>query len=112
MKELLETFLTSISPALQTFLQALAGLLALQFSAWLSKTYQIQKANLSQEQQYLLETLVRNGVEAAEQVETENADKMDYAFSYVDTALKHYGLSINSEMIVAQIESAVFSKKK
>lgn len=108
MQEFFVKFLEAISPALQVLIQTLAVALAAQASAWFVKKYQTAKANLSTEQQYFLGVIVGSAIKAAEQLYTDGAQKREYAFSIVEKTLKGYGITMDVDVIYAQIESQVF----
>jgi len=105
--QLLKDFAEAISPAVQVLFQAILVGLSAQVSAWLYKTYQLKKNELSREQQYLLELVARNAVHAAEQVLVDNADRRAYAFDAVERQLKQYGLVIDIDVIYSAIEAEV-----
>ena len=108
MEDFFTKFLEAISPALQVLIQTLAVALAAQASAWFVKKYQTAKANLSTEQQYFLGVIVGSAIKAAEQLYTDGSDKRAYAFSIVEKTLKQYGITMDVDIIYAQIESQVF----
>ena len=108
MQEFFTKFLEAISPALQVLIQTLAVALAAQASAWFVKKYQTAKLSLSTEQQYLLSVIVGAAVSAAEQLYTDGAKKREYAFDVVEKTLKQYGITMDVDVIYAQIETQVF----
>ncbi len=108
--ELFKNFAEAISPALQVLLQTALVALAGQLSAWMYKSYQLKKADLSREQQYLLEIVVSSAVRAAEQVYEDGETKRKAAFSTAEKALANYGLKIDPSVIYAAIEAQVFSQ--
>ena len=108
MQEFFVKFLEAISPALQVLIQTLAVALAAQASAWFVKKYQTAKANLSTEQQYFLGVIVGSAIKAAEQIYTDGDAKRAYAFMIVEKTLKQYGITMDVDVIYAQIESKVF----
>ena len=108
MQEFFVKFLEAISPALQVLIQTLAVALAAQASAWFVKKYQTAKANLSTEQQYFLGVFVGSAIKAAEQIYTDGDAKRAYAFMIVEKTLKQYGITMDVDVIYAQIESKVF----
>ena len=108
MQEFFTKFLEAISPALQVLIQTLAVALAAQASAWFVKKYQTAKLSLSTEQQYLLSVIVSSAVSAAEQIYTKGEDKRAYAFDVVEKTLKQYGITMDIDVIYAQIETQVF----
>ena len=108
MEDFLTKFLEAISPALQVLIQTLAVALAAQASAWFVKKYQTAKASLSAEQQYFLGVIVGSAIKAAEQLYTDGDEKRAYAFSIVEKTLKQYGITMDIDVIYAQIESQVF----
>ena len=108
MQEFFVKFLEAISPALQVLIQTLAVALAAQASAWFVKKYQTAKVNLSTEQRYFLEVIVRSAVQAAEQIYGDGSEKRAYAFDIVEKTLKQYGITMDVDVIYAQIESQVF----
>ena len=110
MEQLFLEFAEAISPALQVLFQALAAVLAAQLVAYARKVYQMKSAQLSQEQQYLLDLLVSSAVRAAEQMHQDGYTKREYAFSIVEAGLKRVGITLDADAIYAEIESAVFSK--
>ena len=105
--QLLKDFAEAISPAVQVLFQAILVGLSAQVSAWLYKTYQLKKNELSREQQYLLELVVSNAVHAAEQILVDGVHKRAYAFSVVEKSLSQYGLNIDIDVIYSAIESEV-----
>ena len=108
--ELLKNFAEAISPALQVLIQTALVALAGQLSAWMYKSYQLKKNELSREQQYLLEIVVSAAVRAVEQVYTDGQDKREEAFGIAKKALEGYGVKLDPATIYAQIETQVFSQ--
>jgi len=112
MEQLFIDFAQAISPALQTLLEAVFALLAMQASAWLHKQYQNQRANLDQQQQWIVDFVVAQGVRAAEQLYREGGgkEKKAYAYSVIERELASRGLKLDIDILDAKIEAAVFSQ--
>ena len=111
MEQLFIDFAEAISPALQTLLEALFALLAAQASAWMYKQYQVQRARLTSEQQYIVDFVVSQAIRAAEQMykDKRGDEKKAYAIAIVEKELSARGLIIDIDPLEAKIEAAVFS---
>ena len=108
MEQFFIDFAEAISPAVQILLQGVFIALAAQLSAWLAKKYQVEKANLSTEQQYVLRLVVSSAIMAAEQLYTDSQEKRNYAFSIAEKALAQHGLMLDIDLIYSEIEAQVF----
>lgn len=109
--QLLKDFAEAISPAFQVLVQAIFVGLAAQVSAWMYKTYQLKKSELSASNQYLLELVVSRAVSAAKQLYDDNEQKKIYAISVVESQLVGIGLNIDLDVIVSAIEAEVNNAK-
>ena len=70
------------------------------------------KSKTPEQWHWLIDDLIDTGVKAAEQVWRGEKDaakkKLEYAFNYVSTELKRYGLKFDERLIYAKIEAKVF----
>jgi len=107
--ELFKNFAEAISPAFQVLVQAIFVGLAGQVSAWMYKTYQLKKSELSTSNQYLLELIVSRAVSAAEQLYADGDAKKTYAIDIVEKQLETIGLKLDIDVIVSAIEAEVQS---
>lgn len=112
MEQFFRDFAEAISPALQTLIVALVTALLGQASAWMAKQYQLQKSNLSQENQYLLDFFVIRAVKAVEQLYFDKPSevKKAEAIAIVEKALAQYSINIDVDVISDAIEAAVFER--
>lgn len=108
MEQFFTDFLTAISPALQTLLQALVLALIAQAVQYVRAKYLEAKAILSSEQKYILEMVVSSAIRAAEQLYTDSGAKRAYAIATAEKHLKAYGIVLDLEIIAAEIEAQVF----
>jgi hypothetical protein len=112
---LLKQFAEAISPALQQLVVALVIAVLTAVTAWIKKKYDGLVLNQSIDKRYLIETAVIIGVDGAKQIYGEskerNAEKLSYAFKTADQILRGYGFVIDSAVIYAQIEAAIFQAK-
>jgi hypothetical protein len=109
MEQFFTDFFVAISPALQSLLQAVTVAAVGMGIAWVKAAYETEKAKLSGEQQYILALVVSTAVRAAEQVKEDGADKLAYAFDIAEKALKSHGITIDIDVLYAEIEAEVFS---
>lgn len=116
MEQILKDFATAISPALQQLVIALVVALLTACTAWVKSKYEFEKSKLSAEKRYLLEMAVTTGVRSAKQIYGEakekNKEKLKHAFEVTDAIMRSYGFVIDSAVIVAVIETAVFDSKQ
>ena len=109
MEQFFLDFAEAISPALQTLLQGLAAVIAAQIVAYVRKAYEDKVQSLNENQRYFLGLIVSSAVRAAEQVYSDGAEKRQYAFQVVEAALKRAGITLDVDVIYAEIEAQVFS---
>lgn len=105
-------FANAISPALQVLLQGAFVALATAGAAWMSKKFQTEKAKLSQEQQYLVDTVAGIAVKAVEQMyKSYDGDaKKAAALDIAEKTLAGYGVKLELDVLSAAIESAVLQE--
>lgn len=110
--KLFTDFATAISPALQVFLQTALVALASAGAAWVAKKFQVEKSKLSQEQQYLIDTIARISVKAAEQMykDYDGDAKKKAAVEIAEKTLAIYGVILDVDVLSAAIESAVLTE--
>ena len=79
---------------------------------WIDAKYKIARAELSEQQDYALGLIISSAVYAAEQVyqNGKGAEKKAYALGVVNDYIAKTGLVIDTELIVAKIEAAVFAQ--
>ena len=111
MEQLFLDFAEAISPALQTLLQALAVILAAQLVAYARKVYQVKSAQLTQEQRYIVDVIMASAVRTAEQVYSDNIEKLRHATTVAETALKRAGIHLDIDEIVSAVEAQVYIEK-
>lgn len=110
--QVMDIIVKAFSDFLAVVLPVLASLLAavlVNYFRLLQQRIQAEKPDLYK----ILDLLVKQGVQAAEQLGLNNAilDKKAYALKYVQDALNQYGLKeIDVSIIEAKIEAAVFAE--
>ena len=112
MEQFFKDFFVQISPALQTLLVSIVTLATGMATAWLKSKWDVEKVNLSAQQQYLLRLVVSAAVDAANQVKVDNKEKLAYAFDVAEKALAGYGVTVDIDVIYAAIEAQVLNSKK
>lgn len=99
-----------ISELLLKLLTAILPPLAAAATAYFVKAYQVKRAELDQQQQWLLDNAVMIAVKAAEQI-YESGDgkaKKEYAISVAESWLAKRHLTMDLNALEAAIEAAVF----
>lgn len=101
-----------ISQLLQALILATIPVLAGAATKWVLEKARVEKAKLSQEQQWALELFVKTVVYAAEQMKIGGfvSDKLDYATWQVQSWLDRHGIKMDVSEIRAHIESAVLTE--
>lgn len=100
---------TFISQLLQSLVLATVPVLGGMAAKWFSAKVSVERAKLTNEQNYIVDALIRTAIFAAEQLKvSEQIDnKFDYAFSMVDNWLTARGISLGFDEIRARIEAEV-----
>lgn len=112
MEQILKDFAHAISPALTELIKGVLLLLVLQAIAWVKAKSVAVKSSMTTDQQWWVETLAGTAVRAAQQIYTDNADKREYAFDYVERELSKAGIEMDVDSIYALIEAEVFRQFK
>ena len=98
-----------ISQLLQSLVLATVPVLGGMAAKWIAAKVSVERAKLTNEQNYIVDALIRTAIFAAEQLKvSEQIDnKFDYAFSMVDNWLTARGISMDFDEIRARIEAEV-----
>lgn len=101
-----------IGQLLQALILAIVPVLAGAGVRWLVAKGNVEKAKLTVEQQYMLETFVKTAIYAAEQMKFAGYidNKLDWAESQVQTWCDRNKILISVPEIRVAIESAVFTE--
>lgn len=101
----MESIWDIVNPAITAVVVALVGVLIAQGIAWLRR-------RTSQEQLVLIQWIVSQAVNMAEQIGADNADKKRLAIEHAQALLEKYGIKLDLVVLEAAIEAAVFSELK
>ncbi len=101
-----------ISELVQALLLATLPVLAAQLSAFLFQAYKAKRAELDERQRWMLDQVVGIAVLAAEQIyeNGDGAEKKAYALNVAEEWIAKRGLTLDLELLNAQIEAAVYSQ--
>ena len=96
-----------LTPILQAILTLIAALITCRFIPWL-------KSQTTKNQQSILVTAVKIGVDAAEQIykHGENQEKINYAIDFAQVYLMSKGYEVNIPTLKATAESICHQMKK
>jgi LL-H family phage holin len=108
------TILSSLlQVALETVITIALPIILTQFALWINEQIKKTRSQMSNEQLFLVETLVKQFVRAAEQaglsgqIAAAGAEKKAYVLALIRAELEERKISINLEVLDAIIESAV-----
>jgi hypothetical protein len=96
-----------ITPLVNAFLTLLASIITIYLVPWLKARAAEAKHNLSENQLWVYQTLAHVAVSAAEQIYSDNSQKLDYAMQVFEHACAEKGIAYDSAVARAYIEDAV-----
>ena len=110
MEKFFTDFLAAVSPALQTLILSLATVFAAQIVAYVNKQIGIVNAELSTNQQYFLQLIISDLMQAAQQIYKESSGdvKKAYVVSRAQALIKQSGLNIDIAAISSAVEAEYY----
>ncbi len=101
-----------IGQLLQALILAVVPVLAAAAAKWFVDKARLERARLSNEQQFALDVFIKTAIFAAEQMHAKNyiVDKLDFATARVQDWLTANKLYVDAYEIRARIEAAVFTE--